>query len=100
MTPIMKPLDRRLAHLEQVVNARSEEQIAVLERLAVRLEVIADSHRELAENIAQLIESHLEFHVESMSTIGSMLAEARKLETRFGAADSSASGIDTTNETE
>ena len=100
MTPIMKPLDRRLAHLEQVVNARSEEQIAVLERLAVRLEVIADSHRELAENITQLIESHLEFHVESMSTIGSMLAEARKLETRFGAADSGTSGIDTTNETE
>ena len=94
MTHLFKPLDRRLAHLEQVVNARSEEQIAVLEQLAVRLEVIAEAHRELAENITQIIESHLEFHVESMATIGSMLAEAHKLESRFADADPSASDPD------
>jgi len=100
MTPIFKPLDRRLAHLERVVNARSEEQIAVLEQLAVRLEVIAEAHRELAENITQIIESHLEFHVESMSTIGSMLAEARKLESRSEAADRSTSEPNTIAQTE
>ncbi len=86
MTPFTKPLDRRLAHIEEVVNARSEEQIAALDRLAKHFEAIADSHRDLAENITQLIESHLEFHVESMTAIGAMLAEARALEARFGPA--------------
>lgn len=87
MTPFTKPLDRRLSHLEQVVNARSEEQIESMERLASRLEAILDSHRDLAENITQLIESHLEFHVQSMTAIGTMLAEARVLEARLTAAD-------------
>ena len=80
MTYFAKPLDRRVAHLEQVVNARSEEQIAALEQLTARLEAVAGAQRELAVNITQLIESHLEFHIESMTTIGSMLAEARALD--------------------
>lgn len=80
MGPFSKPLDRRLGHLEEVINARSAEQIAALDQLVAQLEAISASHRDLAQNITQLIESHLEFHVESMATIGTMLAEMRRLE--------------------
>jgi hypothetical protein len=72
-------LDRRLAHLEEVIDARSAEQIAALEQLARRLDSISDSHRDLAENITEIIESHLAFHVQSMIEVGAILAEARGL---------------------
>lgn len=77
MSLFSRPLDRRLDHLERVINARSEEQIAAIAQLSEQVQAIADSHRDLAENITQVIESHLAFHVESMTAIGAMLAEVR-----------------------
>ena len=76
---ITRSFDRRLGHLEQVINARSEEQIAAIERLTAEVRAIAESHHDLAENITHVIENHLTSHVESMTALGGLLAEARAL---------------------
>lgn len=80
MKLISRILDRRFRHIEAVVNARSEEQIAAIEELVRRVEELAASHRDLAENVTEVIESHLAFHVQSMTEIGAIMAQSHGLD--------------------
>lgn len=75
MNPIFRPLDRRIAHLEAVTNARSAEVIQALGEIRLELQRIADANEALALNVSEIIESHLRIHAEAMADLGESLAE-------------------------
>ncbi len=75
ITPFTRPFNRRLDHIEVVVNARSEEAIAAVGALHSEIQRIADANEALAMNVSEIIESHLRIHAESMIALGEVVAK-------------------------
>ena len=74
MNPLARLLDRRVAHLEAVTNARSEEVIRAIGDLRLEVQRIADANEALAINVSEIIESHLQIHAEAMIALGESIA--------------------------
>lgn len=75
ISPFTRPFNRRLDHVEAVVNARSEEVIAAVGALHSEVQRIADANEALAVNVSEIIESHLRIHAESMIALGAVVAK-------------------------
>jgi len=78
MNPLFRPLDRRIAHLEAVTNARSAEVVEALAEIHRELQRIADANEALARNVSEIIESHLRIHAEAMADLGASIAELER----------------------
>ncbi len=75
LSPFTRPFNRRLDHVEAIVNARSEEVIAAIGAVHAEIQRIADANQALALNVSEIIESHLRIHAESMVALGAVIAE-------------------------